>query len=120
GVLFLTGRIKDPFHPMMWIGVIGFVTITLRLWRNWEGTVVLVGNEEILQRYLVVMAMSMVGMYLGWWHWGRKQLPRLLAEAAPAAREYDPARLVVAIVMLLMVALPIYVLYRSEGGAVVG
>jgi len=109
----ISGRIKDPFHPMVWIGIISFLLIPYRMWRNWNGMLDLV-DEPVIQRFQIIVMISLLGLYLGWWCWNRRQSARLQVKPMPPAVDYDPAWLNFAALTMLAVALPVYFLIGRD------
>jgi hypothetical protein len=109
--LFLVGRIRDPFHPLIFAGVVSFAISPDRLIRH-PG-----GYQELLDAshfnvYLVISLLSMLGLYLGWYYAGRVK-NRTLASLQPAA-QYSPTAFILVAIICIAIAIPIHFLYRRD------
>jgi hypothetical protein len=65
-LLYVMRYIKDPFHPLTFVGVLAFVITSGGILS--KGALVLeLVSESAVNIYLIVAAVSILGFYGGWW-----------------------------------------------------
>ncbi len=107
-VLYLFGRIRDPFHPLIFIGLIVYFLVPHKMIFHPEKVLEIGLNSEIYCRYLVITGISMLGLYAGWIVAARKSA-RTPPPSDPAP--YDPNRMILAALFFIAISLPIHFIY---------
>jgi hypothetical protein len=108
-VLYLVGALRDPFHPLLFVGVVSYFIAPHRLIFHGPQSLEL-ADADTFAAYLGVSLIAVLGVYAGW-AWGGRR-PAVVAQCADGS--YSVARLVVPAVVFAAVALPVHFITRDS------
>ncbi len=102
-VLYLLGQIRDPFHPMVLAGGIGFGIAGRKLLLDPAPALRCVAGTYLVEFELIAAA-SLLSLYAGWYRRGRRR-GRGAAGGGVPPRAFDPGRLLKAGLLMALLAL---------------
>jgi hypothetical protein len=106
---------QDPFHPLLFVGATTFFVADVGVFANHQLALRLVSDHD-LSVFLVVVILSLLGFYAGWFRQRRKE-PVLQMMAAPA--EYRPNTILNCALGLAVIGVSI-ALYTREDYTITG
>ena len=111
-LLYILGKIKDPFHPLVLLGAMGATMAARKLLFNPEPALSYVRLDS-LQEYLAVSTLSMLALYVGW-HLHQKKYAHKPVVSVPSKMlyglEYDPGKMLPIGAAWAAIALGVYIL----------
>ena len=84
--LYLLGRIRDPFHPMIFMGILSTAVVANPLIKNHDEAILIL-DESLYIQFTVFTLFCVLAMYLGWFWGGRSTTERRDNLAAPELRD---------------------------------
>jgi hypothetical protein len=92
--LYLIGKQKDPFHPLIFAGALFYFVCAHRVFTSYTGLLALL-PESFYIVYIMAAILSLLGLYAGWWWAGRRYAGRFNASNETSPR-YNPSQLMLA------------------------
>lgn len=106
--MYVFGRIKDPFHPLIFMGAVGYFVYPHRLLAHKVASLELLPESTYIP-LLYACGISMIGIYIGWFWAGRnRRTQKIIAKAAAETPRYDMTRWVMFAVLFALIAVPIH------------
>lgn len=105
GVLYLVGRIKDPFNPVIYFGALCFFVVGYQPMVNLDLALPFV-SLATLNYFLLLTMVCVICFYMGaYWKLRRFNAAKLTRPGPEVAHEYDPSRLLIAAAVFTAVGL---------------
>ncbi|MGC8542149.1 MAG: hypothetical protein ACP5QA_16190 [Phycisphaerae bacterium] len=111
-LLYILGKIKDPFHPLVLLGAMGATMAARKLLFNPDPALSYVRLDS-LQEYLAISAFSMLALYYGWHLHQKKHAHKPLLALPPKmfyGAEYDVGKMLPIGAAWAVIALGVYIL----------
>ncbi len=107
--MYLVGKIRDPFHPLVLVGALFYLIGPHRLIFNASAALELL-PEPVYDVYLVVSILCILGVYFGWYRAGRSAKLRRIVETPAEPVQYNTSMGLLLAFTFLAISIPVHFL----------
>jgi hypothetical protein len=110
--LYAINVIRDPFHPLIFVGIISYFIAPHRLLFNSEATFMVL-EERYFVSYTIASMISVLGVYVGWFWAGKRNKNDLNPE--PLHGQYDVSRMIIFAILFAIIGAVSHYQYKDIG-----